>query len=65
MAEHITKCGHCSCREFCVTETIDWDGEVDDGVLGCRNSCNSIGSIHCAECGAPYSTESFANLEFN
>jgi len=28
-------------------------------------SCNSIGGIHSTECGAPYSSESFANLEFN
>jgi hypothetical protein len=42
------------------------DGEVDDdGILGCRSSGNSIDVIHCAECGAPYSSESFANLEFN
>jgi hypothetical protein len=66
MADYITQCGRCGCREFCVTETIDWDGEVDDnGIPGCRNSGNSIDVIHCAECGAPYSTESFANLEFN
>jgi hypothetical protein len=39
MADYITQCGHCGCREFCVTETIDWDGEVDDdGILSCRNS---------------------------
>ena len=58
MADYITSCGRCGCREFCVTETIDWDGEVDDdGVLGCRSSC--------AECGAPYSSENFANLELN
>jgi hypothetical protein len=66
MIDYITQRVRCGCREICVTETIDWDGEVDDdGILGCRNSGNSIDNIHCAECGAPYSTESFANLEFN
>ena len=66
VADYITQCGRCGCREFCVTETIDWDGEVDDdGILGCRSSGHSIDVIHCAECGAPYSSQSFANLEFN
>ena len=66
MADYITQCGRCGCREFCVTETIDWDGGADDdGILACRNSLNSIDVIHCAECGAPYSIESFANIEFN
>jgi hypothetical protein len=65
MADYVTHCGRCGCREFRVTETIDWNGEVDDdGILAC-NSGNSIDVIHCAECGAPYSSESFANLEFN
>jgi hypothetical protein len=33
MADYITQCGRCGCREFCVTETIDWDGEVDTDLL--------------------------------
>jgi hypothetical protein len=66
MADYITLCGHCGCRQFWLTEIIDWIGKVDDdGTLGCRNSGNSIDNIHCAECGAPYSSQSFANLEFN
>ena len=55
-----------SLPRICVTETIDWDGEVDDdGILGCKSSGHSIDVIHRAEYGAPYSSESFANLEFN
>jgi dissimilatory sulfite reductase (desulfoviridin) alpha/beta subunit len=66
MPDYIRLCGHCGCREFCVTEAIDWIGEVDDdGILGCKSSGNSIDNIHCAECGAPYSSKNFANLEFN
>jgi hypothetical protein len=66
MADYITKCGRCGCREFCVVETLDWRGEVDDeGVLGCTSSGNSIDGISCAECGASHSTDDFANLEFN
>ena len=54
----------CGCANSALE--IDWDGEVDDdGILGCRSSGNSIDVIHCAECGAPYSSQSFANLEFN
>jgi hypothetical protein len=66
MADYITKCGRCGYREFCVTETIDWDGEVDDeGVLTCKSSGNTIDNIHCARCGAPYSAASFSNLGFD
>jgi hypothetical protein len=65
MADYITSCGRCGCREFWVTETTDWDSEVDDGTLACRGSGNSIDVIHCPECGAPYSSEFFASLEFD
>jgi hypothetical protein len=64
MADYITKCSRCGCREFCVTETIEWRGDVDhNGILCCTNPDNSIATMHCAECGAPYSN--FATLEFN
>ena len=66
MADSIAKCGECGCREFCVTETIDWDGVVDNtGVLRCANPSPSVATMHCADCGAPYSSKSFARLEFN
>jgi hypothetical protein len=43
MADYITKCYQCGSREFCVTETIDWDGEVDDeGVLTSKSSGSNI-----------------------
>jgi len=66
MANHITKCMRCGCRDFRVVETLDWRGEVDDeALLGCSNVWNSIESIRCADCGASYSTESFAEIIFN
>ena len=66
MADYITKCYQCGSREFCVTETIDWDGEVDDqGVLTSKSSGNTIDCIHCARCGVPYSAAHFRNLEFD
>jgi hypothetical protein len=66
MADYITKCGQGDSREFCVTETIDWNGEVDSkGALRCTSPSNSIVTVHCADCGAPYSSKSFARLEFN
>ena len=66
MAEHITKCGRCGCREFSVVETLDWRGEVDDaGLLGCSNPWNAIEDIRCVDCRAPYSSVSFAGIDFN
>jgi hypothetical protein len=65
MPDYITECTRCGCREFCVTETLDWDGEVDDtGLINCKSSGSTIENIHCAACGAPYSSECFANFEF-
>jgi len=65
MADSITKCHQCGGRIFCVTETRDWSGPVgDDGWLLCTHTGTSIEIIHCADCGAPYSSKSFAGLEF-
>ena len=59
-------CGQCGGREFCLTETIDWIGAVDhNGVLRCANPSPSAATMHCADCGALYSSKSFARLEFN
>jgi hypothetical protein len=65
MADHITKCNRCGCREFSVVETLDWRGEVDDaGLLGCTNPWNAIETIRCTACGATYSTEGFPEINF-
>jgi hypothetical protein len=66
MADHISKCSRCGCREFTVVETLDWRGEVDDaGLLDCTNAWNEIDSIRCADCRVPYATDNFAGIDFN
>ena len=66
MAEHITKCTRCGCREFTVVETLEWRGVVDDdALLGCSNAWNEIASIRCVECETPYATDNFAQIDFN
>jgi hypothetical protein len=65
MADYFTRCDQCGGRIFCVTETRDWSGPVgDDGWLVCRLNRRSIEIVHCADCGAPYSSKNFAGLEF-
>lgn len=66
MANHITKCNRCGYRQFLVVETLDWRGELDDaGLLACTGAWNAIESIRCADCRVPYSTDSFAEIDFN
>jgi len=66
MADHVSECSRCGCREFCVVETLEWRGEVDEaGLLGCTNAWSNIESIRCADCRASYSTDSFAEIDFN
>jgi hypothetical protein len=66
MADYITMCSHCGYREFIVTETREWYGEADDnGALHCTGYGDDVKNIHCVRCGAPYSSESFANFELN
>jgi hypothetical protein len=66
MSTYITECIRCGSREFCVVETLEWRGVVDDaGLLGCANASNEINSIHCADCQASYSKGSFGEIDFN
>jgi hypothetical protein len=66
MAEYITRCIFCGSREFCVVETLEWDGVVDErGFLDCTGSENSVESIACGDCGEPHAQECFANFDHN
>jgi hypothetical protein len=66
MSECITECNRCGCREFCVVETLEWRGVIDDtGLLGCTNASNEIEHIRCADCHDSYSEESFGEIDFN
>jgi hypothetical protein len=66
MAEHISECTLCGCREFRVVESLEWRGEVDDaGLLGCTNAWSEIESIRCTDCDTPYTAGSFAAIDFS
>lgn len=65
MPEYLTKCTLCDCRQFCGTQTLDWDGEVDDnGVLACKGYRAPVNTVHCANCGALYWEKNFARFDF-
>jgi len=66
VAEYVTQCARCGCREFCVVETVEWHGEIGErGFLDCTSTRSSVESICCAECGEPHTPQCFANFDLD